>query len=191
MPMQLISSAATRPSTYSFESHEGKPVALGIPTSLILSGAQLVVEVDSSSAFRNPQVRGSAVFSPGQVTISFSAAEVDLIKDASYRIRVDRPGSSFYLVTGDINYNPAQIEEGQDILDAAGNIRLETWPTVVNALTEVFLKKDDYVAGVVDPVVLQQAVADQMTAHINSPTPHPAYDVDMQDLALIFENKLI
>lgn len=30
-----------------------------------------------------------------------------------------------------------------------------------------------------------------LQAHINAPTPHPAYDVDMQSLTVIFENGLI
>lgn len=30
-----------------------------------------------------------------------------------------------------------------------------------------------------------------LNEHIVSPTPHPAYDVDLQSLALIFENRSI
>jgi hypothetical protein len=30
----------------------------------------------------------------------------------------------------------------------------------------------------------------ELEAHINSPTPHPAYDTDMQSLSVVFENGL-
>lgn len=30
-----------------------------------------------------------------------------------------------------------------------------------------------------------------LQAHINSATPHPAYDIDMPDLAILLENGLI
>lgn len=44
----------------------------------------------------------------------------------------------------------------------------------------------DYIAShpdsVVSPAVLQ--------AHITSPTPHPAYDVDIQDLATLYRSRL-
>lgn len=35
------------------------------------------------------------------------------------------------------------------------------------------------------------ARVDALEAHLTSPTPHPAYDVDMQNLTTLFENGLI
>lgn len=32
---------------------------------------------------------------------------------------------------------------------------------------------------------------DALAAHINSSTPHPAYDVDLPDLSIYFENGLV
>lgn len=56
-----------------------------------------------------------------------------------------------------------------------------------------------YIKGIQDTVAdLETQISNidpgstaSLTAHINSPTPHPAYDVDIPSLSLIFENGLV
>jgi len=45
-------------------------------------------------------------------------------------------------------------------------------------------------AGSVDPDLLDEAVEARLAAHVDSPTPHPAYD-EIPSLSLIFRNRLL
>ena len=59
--------------------------------------------------------------------------------------------------------------------------RIVTLPPVM-VVRSLFEEQDaEKVAAIVEPI---------MTAHINAPEPHPAYD-DMPSLTLLFENGLI
>lgn len=42
-----------------------------------------------------------------------------------------------------------------------------------------------------DLAVVQNMIDASVSSHINDPEPHPAYDVDMPSLVLLFENGLL
>lgn len=46
-------------------------------------------------------------------------------------------------------------------------------------------------AGIVGPRGASGPEAQALIAHIADPQPHPAYDLDMPDLTVLFENRLI
>jgi len=175
---------------YSFSTTEGQGARVVIPTSLNLEGAQLIVEVAHNSRFTDAATSGTAVFRDGEVVINFSAHEINSLKDGFYRIKSFKDGQLGLLVEGAVDYSLSS-GEGNTVLDGAGEVRTEFIIPLTNALDEVFLKKEDYVAGVVDPEILNQAVDTKLAVHIESQTPHPVYDVEMQDLAILFENRLI
>ncbi len=180
-------------SSYSFTTTQGKGAEVRIPSRLNLSDYALVMLYDTNSRFQNAQQIGQVVYTGGQLLLSLTADEVNAIKDAFYRIRVDRPdGSSFALVEGSIDYRSlAEVEDSEGILDSQGQIKVQYLPALYNALAVEFLRRDEYVAGVVDPAVLDQAVVTKLAEHVNSATPHPAYDIDAPEFKLIFENGLI
>lgn len=178
------------PQTYSFSTNQGYGARAIIPTALDLSATELTIEVDDNSKFVTPESKGSVTYASGEIVIHLTAAEVDSLRNAFYRIWVTRGGQSSVLVQGDITYI-LRTPQQDILLDLDGNVRTEFVLPLTAALEETFLRRDEFVAGVVDPVVLNQAVDNKLSAHISSPSPHTAYDVDMQNLAILFENRLI
>lgn len=177
-------------STYSFPTTEGQSIRVSIPTALNLQSHLLVLEVDDSSSFRHARLSGNVSYVPGMLSINFTGAEVDEMKNCFYRVRAVREGVSYVLVEGAIDYNPYEGLDSGGVLNGSGQIKEALLPPLTVALESVFLRKDEYEDRVIDPVVLEQAVDSRLKAHIQSVTPHPAYDIDLQDLAGLFENRL-
>lgn len=91
--------------TFSFSTKSATPANVAIRTSFDLTGSTLTVEVDSTSGFPKPTVRGTATYADSNVHLGFTAADVDAMKDAYFRIKVSQPDSkTFYLIRGVINY---------------------------------------------------------------------------------------
>src|SRR5690348_1160935 len=84
-----------RVQTFSFITNQGKGASEIIPNSKDYSGFTFVLEVDDTSQFSSPQQLGSVSYVNGDFHISFSAAEVDSVKDAYYRIVATRVSDSF------------------------------------------------------------------------------------------------
>lgn len=117
---------------YSFSTKPGQPATAAISTKYNLTGYTLTVEVDDRSLFSSPSVVGTASFANGVVTLSFTAAQVDAIKDCFYRIKATRSSSTFYLTQGSISYVEATSATG-DLLNAEGYIKEEVLPPNLGA----------------------------------------------------------
>lgn len=189
--MPYVSYVQSRPpQIYTFSSNEGHPAKVIIPTAFDLSSTDLTLELDRNSRFISPITKGSVIYENGEITLFLSAADVDALGDGFFRIWAQRNGQSTILVTGSVDYIPRNPDQ-EVLLDLGGAVRVEFVEPLTVALEDVFLRRDEFVAGVVDPEVLSQAVDNKLAAHIQSPTPHTAYDVEMQKLAILFENRLI
>lgn len=62
----------------------------------------------------------------------------------------------------------------------------QTWENEPSEETPITAEALDHLGTQYDESIATMAAAFQ--SHINHPTPHKAYDVDMPDLSLIFEN---
>lgn len=177
---------------YSFSTSEGRSARVVVPTTLNLDSASLTVEVSRSSAFKDVIVSGFATYREGEIVINFTSEEVDALRDGYYRVKSVQDGQLSILLQGSVTFIPFDgIIDTGGLLDMDGAVKVQFIEPLTAALEEIFLKKEDYVAGVVDPVVLNQAVDNKLHAHIVAANPHDAYDVDMQSLAVLFENRLI
>lgn len=177
-------------STYAFSTDEGKPLDLDIATARDWTGSTFVLEVDDNSRFNNPRSVGTVTYRLGKLWVRLTQAEVDAIKDVSYRISVVRSTGPIALVQGSINY----MEADKTFDDEVANLVMNDHSTTRSLLDSEFLTREEYISrevGALDPVVLDRAVQTRLNEHIQSPTPHPAYDIEMQDLAGLFENRLL
>lgn len=176
--------------SYSFTTYAKRAASIQIATRKDLSDFTLTMWVDKNSKFSNAVQRGSVQFINGNVVVSLTQSEVDEIKDSYYYIKADRGTENYQIAGGTITYRDAPVDDSS-LLDPDGSIRVEFVLPLVNALEDTFLRRDEYVAGVIDPEVLDAAVDNKLAAHVNSETPHPAYDIDAPSFKLLFENGLI
>jgi hypothetical protein len=176
--------------TYDFVTNQSYGTLVKIPTRVNLSGAVLEMRVDDNSKFLDSYPIGSVDFVNSTVEVSLSREEVDKIKDGFYQITAYRNGTAYLLVEGQINYERIASTDS-NLLDVTGKIRIELLPPLVDIFGEVFLRKDEYIAGEgANPAIIEEVVQVVVDRHVNNVNPHPAYD-DMPSLRLLFENGLI
>ena len=190
MPPPVYPVSSVGGATYSFNTYAGKAISVRITTNLSLATAVLSLWVDKNSKFSNETQVGSVQLVDGALVISLNQTEVDQVQDSYYYVRAVKGTETARVVSGQITYKVEPVDDSS-LLDENGNIRIEFVAPLVVALEDTFLRRDEYVAGVVDPEVLNAAVATQLDIHVNSSTPHPAYDIDAPSFKLLFENGLI
>lgn len=84
------------------------------------------------------------------------------------------------------------VPESGDVIDYADLVDVDPDTLDPAAPPEAawWIALRDVAAGAIDPEIVNGAVADAMAGHVDDPTPHPAYDVDMPSLVVLLENGL-
>lgn len=188
MPTSYSTQAA---SSFTFSTLSGLAAAAHIPTRYNLADYELSMIYDDNSKFPHPKLIGTVFWQDYAIHVHLTAAEVDAMRECFYRILATRNGQTVCFVIGSVEYRIREDGYDSGLLDANGDLKVQFLPPLVAALDEEFLRRDEYVAGVVDPEALRQAVENEISVHVNSATPHPAYDIDAPSFYLIFENGLI
>lgn len=130
------------PRRYIFSTNEGLPARVAIQTTFNLAPYDLIIEVDTNSEFRAHRVVATATFANGEIVLNLTPTDVSEIKDSFYRVRATGLNRSFLVVTGSINYNP--IVTDNRILGPSGAVQSQFIGPITTALSDTFLKKEDY-----------------------------------------------
>ena len=85
----------------------------------------------------------------------------------------------------------SQLAAAEAAADAAANSAAEVSEALDDLDEFVGESVQDWFEAHPESVVSPQSLSDAIEAHENDPTPHKAYDVDMPDLIVLFENGLV
>lgn len=91
--------------SYSFSTHKGTAASATIPTDTPVAGYTLTVEFSRRRNFSSPHLTKSVTGTGQAVSLSLSAAEVDTVGDAYYRVQGVKSGSTLTLQSGVVDYS--------------------------------------------------------------------------------------
>jgi len=118
---------------YSFSTRKGNGETVKIPVSSDLTGATLAVEFSKKRDFPSVLLTKTATAGTRTVNVTLTAADVDAIGDAFFRVKLTKDGKSRFIQDGRIDYQaPVALATESNTVSSAGGA-VGPWEDIVRA----------------------------------------------------------
>lgn len=120
--------------SYSFTTKPNTAATVTIPVKGSTVGATITVEFAESSTFRSLSLIKQATGAGSTVTVSLTAADVQLLTDSYYRVKAVKDGKTSYIQDGRVDYEEVRTYESPAaMIGTDGKIKSELLPTSIKS----------------------------------------------------------